>query len=486
MRELCWEPEWSYKDYIAQIHAEFPASQARGVEGSASSLKPDAMLCIDELFLNQFFRLNKNAAIKVTDALQHAPFESLIFGSFDMNPMPRRHRQPYQRHRFQKLCRALGTIKSLTYAAVAYRQGMGTFGGVLLRNLSQVKSVFLGAGGDTLGTRDLPLILKGLHSQRSLENIIISAPSHYYRTIAPELLLMTEQLKKVKIFGGYRSAQVSTIDTQALMQLFTGSDALPMHVEMRNLNFSDAKTHAYLCKALPQMKCEFLVIDGWLMNDPAMVANALAQSAVKNLCVSLRETEEDPSSPSFFVGLGNGLGPTSRLEELKCTLYPDRSAPRDHDECLIAVAQGAAHCRNLKRLKLVDLGIVASGADEALATCIVKNSSLLELEVTCRMYAVGAEEDIQLPRLYEAMKSNVTLQHIRLYSAVIGDSYPWDPEFKRELEAIVAMNRMGRSYLKSDPANKAAGIKLLEQVIDDSGCLFFHLRENPLLCCQEP
>ena len=78
----------------------------------------------------------------------------------------------------------------------------------------------------------------------------------------------------------------------------------------------------------------------------------------------------------------------------------------------------------------------------------------------------------------------MTIQHIRLCST--GFRNPWDLDFKRDLEAIVALNRIGRQYVISDAANKAVGIKILEQVIDYSNCLFFLLRENPLLCYEEP
>ena len=482
--ELHWMPGWSYKEYITEISTGFNASQARVhilAEGYSF-----AALVIDEKFLDQFLRLNNKAAIKVLDALQHAPCGFLYFFFFGVHRMQRQHRRwhtlpPYKKHRFRKLCKALGRIELLKVAAVSYREGMGAFGATLLRSVSQLKWMYIVALDDTQGTRDLPEMIKGLRRQRSMETICISTPPYYYRSIVPELLLISKQLEHIKFDGGANPKPVSTIDAQAIMQLLTHD--VSREVVMKDLNFTNAETHAYLCNTLSQIKRDSLVMEKWRMKDPAEVANALAQSAIKKLHLTLEESEQLPKP--FFIGFGSSLSPASRLEELVCTLGPNSSDITDHnDECLIAVTRGAARCPQLKTLKL-DLGNVSACADEALGDYVAKNTCLLELDVTYRASDAIAH-DVQAPKLYEAMKSNLTIQHIRLCSTDGDDSDPWDVDFKRELEAIVALNRIGRRYLIDDSTNKAAGMKLLEQVIDDSSCCVFHLRENPLLCCREP
>jgi hypothetical protein len=50
------------------------------------------------------------------------------------------------------------------------------------------------------------------------------------------------------------------------------------------------------------------------------------------------------------------------------------------------------------------------------------------------------------------------------------------------LNTVCRLNRSGRSYLKTEPTNKRLGCDVLGAVSDDMDCLFFHLRENPLLC----
>jgi hypothetical protein len=53
------------------------------------------------------------------------------------------------------------------------------------------------------------------------------------------------------------------------------------------------------------------------------------------------------------------------------------------------------------------------------------------------------------------------------------------------LRCIPLLNKSGRGYLIEDPANRAKGVEVLRNVIDDLDCLFLHLQENPLLCMNQ-
>jgi len=54
-------------------------------------------------------------------------------------------------------------------------------------------------------------------------------------------------------------------------------------------------------------------------------------------------------------------------------------------------------------------------------------------------------------------------------------------EYASLLDAIRAMNRAGRKYIKDDPGSKEKGAKVLYSVRDNLDALFLHLRENPKL-----
>jgi hypothetical protein len=51
----------------------------------------------------------------------------------------------------------------------------------------------------------------------------------------------------------------------------------------------------------------------------------------------------------------------------------------------------------------------------------------------------------------------------------------------KSFEMIHRLNRAGRRYLIEDSTSKEACINVLAQVNDDLDCLYFHLRENPVL-----
>lgn len=51
----------------------------------------------------------------------------------------------------------------------------------------------------------------------------------------------------------------------------------------------------------------------------------------------------------------------------------------------------------------------------------------------------------------------------------------------RQFETITRLNRAGRRYLREDATSKSKCIDVLANVKDDLSCLYYHLRENPVL-----
>ena len=52
----------------------------------------------------------------------------------------------------------------------------------------------------------------------------------------------------------------------------------------------------------------------------------------------------------------------------------------------------------------------------------------------------------------------------------------------KALEVIQKLNSAGRRYVLDDPASKLKGCEVLTEVIDDLDAIYYHLRENPILC----
>jgi hypothetical protein len=85
----------------------------------------------------------------------------------------------------------------------------------------------------------------------------------------------------------------------------------------------------------------------------------------------------------------------------------------------------------------------------------------------------------------EAVKQSYTIQHIILRSRPHPNVYSsWDAVSVTAINVICRFNRSGRRYMKVDLSNQSEGLKVLEAVKDDLDCLYFHLRENPMLCEQ--
>jgi len=78
------------------------------------------------------------------------------------------------------------------------------------------------------------------------------------------------------------------------------------------------------------------------------------------------------------------------------------------------------------------------------------------------------EEDLE--KLQQDVQQNYTLKRIQ-----VGRENPF--------ETILKLTVAGRKYLMEDAASKAKRIEVLSNVTDNLSCLFFHLRENPILFC---
>jgi hypothetical protein len=129
--------------------------------------------------------------------------------------------------------------------------------------------------------------------------------------------------------------------------------------------------------------------------------------------------------------------------------------------------------------------------DSALALLVRNCSGPLEtLSLFAGVKPIGAQQT-SYPRFLEALKDNITIQHVHLrdqgfiYDDEEDEEYfilPWDEDFRAAIDIITRLNRSGRGYLKQHAADQRTGLPVLEKVNDDLSCIFFHLRENPVLC----
>jgi hypothetical protein len=116
--------------------------------------------------------------------------------------------------------------------------------------------------------------------------------------------------------------------------------------------------------------------------------------------------------------------------------------------------------------------------DSALAECL-GSSSLKQIEYETMIQAYSPNE-ISCPAVCTTMRSNYTLCQLLLKPSYLGDAAQL-----ALIKTICRLNLAGRSYMEADANSKLDGYKVLGEVKDDLNCLFYHLRENPVLCERE-
>ena len=143
-------------------------------------------------------------------------------------------------------------------------------------------------------------------------------------------------------------------------------------------------------------------------------------------------------------------------------------------------ARMAARCVQLKRLT-IHAGSYFGTFDQALAECVKSNQLLDYIELDCGIYRHEVED---FPCLVEAMKTNVTLQtfYCGRSNQVRIPRFTSESSLQRLVNVICRLNRSGRAYMQSDPADRNESHAVIAAVSDDLDCVFFHLRENPMIC----
>ena len=88
------------------------------------------------------------------------------------------------------------------------------------------------------------------------------------------------------------------------------------------------------------------------------------------------------------------------------------------------------------------------------------------------------------PALLQAVSNSWTLQVRFIFKKRLSshDAISDDPDMAKRFRIMSDLNRAGRVYAQSDPTDWRKGLDVLAQVSENLDCLYFHLRENPLIC----
>jgi hypothetical protein len=138
-------------------------------------------------------------------------------------------------------------------------------------------------------------------------------------------------------------------------------------------------------------------------------------------------------------------------------VHAPESATADEEAPVVNLVRAAASCRDLRVLTL-PLAPFTDHLDKALAFCIRINTQLEELTMSYKERPPG---DLKIAALafLEAMKTNFTIKHVRLkcvdFSFQARDA--WSSDTRQNIEMIIRLNRVGRSYLTTEPTTDFGG-----------------------------
>ena len=219
--------------------------------------------------------------------------------------------------------------------------------------------------------------------------------------------------------------------------------------------------------------------------DMTTAATAWEGSRVQSLSFSMimirnRGAATASITASFVSTLARVLPSMPRLEFLSCPYLCSGQQPQEpeYDESISLLARSAGGCLSLKSLS-TEVVHYRPSMDEALADCVERTSGLQHIEIKCSR---PTRDVYTSPRLLKSVMDNYAVLTLVMISKHNMLPDPFDADFKRTLAAYLRLNRAGRNYLADDASNKRTGSNILGAVTDDLDCVFFHLRENPLVC----
>ncbi|GKY99116.1 hypothetical protein MPSEU_000867100 [Mayamaea pseudoterrestris] len=173
----------------------------------------------------------------------------------------------------------------------------------------------------------------------------------------------------------------------------------------------------------------------------------------------------------FIATLASKLSKMQRLEVLDCGEYHNCI----YREMPAILAEAAIRCTSLHVLRL-PVQKYSARMDEALAANVLINPNLEEIVV--RSGGLHGRGAFHFPALLRAVRHSFTIKQIHLKSHDELEYSFWDADMTRELDVFLRLNRSGRGNLDSDPGNVRKFVKILDQVKDDTYCIFVLLQGN--------
>jgi hypothetical protein len=440
--------------------------QARLWEADLSRDRSNLIFNLDGDFLKAYLKWDERAQKRVVKVLRTVRWTHLVISSPSIR---------YERHQvpLDILFEALGSIPTLVDVACCCWLGHAEeFYGRAFRHLQRMR--ILGIQYNCAPSPQARLMMAGLAYHPNLQEIAIEASSRIHTELIP-LVDTIPALAKIKLSFGYERPHDPHLraSTFQLVRLIK-----PFMLVLNEYDFTDDLWRALLLSdSITAASIRGLGLQSCHFDCALSLGHAFVGSRLKALYLSLLSFDKGSYVFHFLPALAESLPTMQELEDvdIACNDLRTVCAPPTL-QLLIALKQ----CLSLVRIKLM-IPTYSEIFDRGLADCI-RNCSGLEV-IELRHGRVSFE---RLPfmetTLFESVKSNVMIHTLALKSLQLKE---WDVPLRPAIETVLRLNRSGRRYMIKGPSNARAAIRVLGQVSDDLDCLYFHIRENPLLCLRE-
>jgi hypothetical protein len=477
---ISWEYGTSSGDFIDKIHAEMTKAEA--------DASPCKMIVVrfDDYFLDTLLTINEQEAIHVSNALKEVPIEKADvylgheFASFsEYLGLP-------TFDNVRRVMSTLGSLSSLTKAKMDLHAGACEYMfEMIMNNLRQINDIDFYCFDRRADGLDAQALVGGLRGHPSLQSLKLTLVQVFYPdafSVIPTLPLLETVEFTVHYRSGTRFSAASRRVMKAIARLLRSK--LPrLSVSLIDFNLP----HEELFKSISAARIKGLTVNYGVLHSSARVTAALTTSRSTLTTLKLLCKMDKSTLMEALTSARKRLLSMPALECLDLDLQLESSDTFGSGSVEIVKAhmrliQSVAICNNLKSLRVV-VPIYTEEIDTALADCVRGVSRLTELEVVLDEYA-DSPFPFESSVLVEKIRSTFSTQRVCFdrYSSTTRSPV----NINERLGLLARLNRAGRAYLEADPSDIRKGIDVLGEVSDDAEALYFHLRENPLLCQRQP
>jgi hypothetical protein len=480
--DLSWEPTVDYVGFITHVSTVVQLHLKAVAEAAATDqTKQSLRFVLDNLFWKKFCALREDEAGKVLDVLKTAPITKILFHHLQLSNHASNLTATEACAAFHRLCDALGAIRTITSAGLSVMDDVlsGQYG-YAIRALTSITKAHINVYySDAVVNRSIASAL--VHHPALCTLFLLYTAASVLQTYVTVLSTMPK-LKKVTLHRQLSppSQFLSFNETEALVEVLRIDRPLSIKLWLDG-KLTDPATHRRFCAGIAEARVQGVHLHCCEMIDAVSFARALTSSSLKTFRYSTLTFVELDDSTAFLSTLAAGLPSMRNLEDLDVELIAFvfvGNLPVLDCECIV---RAAASCPRLKRLVLSLLSYTAT-MDAALAYCLQTRTSLEDMTIDCPKTATH-EPVHDCCLLVEAVKKSYTIQHLRLVPTIGSNPLEsWNSDMKANISMICRLNRSGRAYMEADSNNQREGLEVLGAVSEDVNCLYFHLRENPLLC----